>query len=240
MRYVQGLTQEETAERLAITPRHLRREQRQAVHLLARYLWEQSQSRAQPATGHSEATLQPPATADTDAQLTTWRSQVKQELAHLQQRAPGSIADVVEAINGTVKLGHALAPEPDVTWKVSVVQPNLMAAIHPSALRQVLITAIEKLTEHMLRGEITLYAERERGQVKITITGYPAAAEHPPHSDLMEEILTAQGGSVEVEVVEDHIVFRVGLPIAERKVTVLVVDDNTDLVTFFQNYTTAR
>ena len=40
-RYVQVLTQEDTAQRLGITPRHLRREQQQAVHLLARRLWEQ-------------------------------------------------------------------------------------------------------------------------------------------------------------------------------------------------------
>src|SRR5688572_17910892 len=39
-RYVQELTQEETAERLGITPRHVRREQQQAIQALARRFWE--------------------------------------------------------------------------------------------------------------------------------------------------------------------------------------------------------
>ena len=38
-RYTLNLTQEEAAERLGITPRHLRREQRVAVEMLARHLW---------------------------------------------------------------------------------------------------------------------------------------------------------------------------------------------------------
>ena len=41
-RYVQGLTQEETAEHLGVSPRYLRREQSKAVNVLASLLWEHS------------------------------------------------------------------------------------------------------------------------------------------------------------------------------------------------------
>ncbi len=41
-RYLQGLTQKETAKRLGITDRHLRREQNEAINLLAQRLLEQN------------------------------------------------------------------------------------------------------------------------------------------------------------------------------------------------------
>ena len=39
-RFVLGLTQEETAEQLELSVRHLGRVQREAIHLLARQLWQ--------------------------------------------------------------------------------------------------------------------------------------------------------------------------------------------------------
>jgi CheY-like chemotaxis protein len=225
-RYVQGLTQEETAERLGITPRHLRREQAGAVHALALHLWEQSRA--------AEKLAQEERSQPSDAQLPAYRSQVKQELAALQDSAPGAVADVGEAIHGAVKLGSALTTQRGVDLEVESLQPNLVAVIHPSALRQVLLAAVRQLAQLMSSGQIALRAEREERNVRIAITGQPAATDSPPNGNFIREIVAAQGGSVEVSAEDDRISFCMELPSVD--LAVLVVDDNADLIHLYRRY----
>jgi CheY-like chemotaxis protein len=227
-RYVQGLTQEETAERLGITPRHLRREQPGAVHALALHMWEQGRV--------AEELAQETAGRPSDAQLPEYRFQVKQELASLQESAPGAVADVGEAIRGAVKLGGVLTSKRDVDLEMEMerVQPNLVAAIHPAALRQVLLTAIRQLAQRMASGQIALHAERQEGNVRIAITGQPVTTDEPPNANFIREIVAAEGGSVEIRTEDDRISLYMELPSAD--LAVLVVDDNADLIHLYRRY----
>jgi CheY-like chemotaxis protein len=225
-RYVQELSQAETAFQLGITDRHVRREQQEAIGVLARHMWDQERGQA-PAAETEEA-----------AAATAWRSQVKQELLSLQQSTPGVVADVGQTVNGIVKVGQALTEKRGIRLNLGPVRPNLAVVIHPSALRQVLITAIEKLAQHMSAGEITLEVEQEEEYVKIAVSGWPVLADSPPHSDLIEEIMATQGGLFEVRLADHRLVFEVRLLPTDQEVTVLVVDDNLDLVNFYRNYTT--
>lgn len=224
-RYIEHLTQEETAERLGITPRHVRREQQQAIHVLARRLWEK---RAVPAFEAGPTAPEPAA----------WRTQVREELAALQQSAPGSVVELAAALGGVVKIGQAVTAQNGVTLTIEPVEPDLTVAMHPSALRQVLITAIEKLAQGTSpAGRISLAIERDQNRLKLAMTGAPAAATRPPDSELIREILAVYGGAVEAYLEEDRAGFRIELPIAD-KITVLVIDDNADLVHFYRRYTT--
>jgi len=236
-RYVQHRTQEEAAEHLSISPRHLRREQLEAVHTLAQRLWEQ----------HSAATPAPddrsqlegaavPETTNSDAEYRAWRSQVRRELASLQKSAPAAMADVGETLRGVAELKSASATRHGIVLKVGQVQPNLLAAIHRSALRQILITAIGQLIQHIPLGQITLDAEGHEGRVRITITGRPIAGGGAPDTDLIREILAPHGGSVEIGVDAESVSFWVELPSVDE-VIVLVVEDNEDLVHFYRRYT---
>ncbi len=228
-RYIQELTQAETAFQLGITDRHVRREQQEAIGVLARHMVFQER-------GGESAPL---AETEEEATPTTWRSQVQQELASLQHTTPGAVADVGQTVNGIVKVGQALTEKRGISLNIGSVQPNLTVVIHPSALRQVLITAIEKLVQQMSAGEITLEVEQEDDTVKIAVAGCPVVADdRPPHSDLIEEIIATQGGSFEIRLTDQRLVFEVRLPSTDKGVTVLVVDDNLDLVNFYRNYTT--
>ncbi len=236
-RYVQYLTQEETAKRLGITPRHLRREQQKAVHVLALQLWGQSHVEPPLADELSqEKGLQPPEATPFDSKSLEWRSQVRQELASLQKSAPGTMAGVGEAIRGAVELGSTLTSLHGVSLEVGRVQANLVAAIHPSALHQMLVAAIGELVQHMSSGRITLYAECEEGRIRVNITGRPVAVDRPPNGSFIREFLAIQGGSLEVGTDGDRFSFWVELPSVD-KVTVLVMDDNPDLVHFYRRYT---
>jgi CheY-like chemotaxis protein len=166
-----------------------------------------------------------------------WHSQVRQELISLQKNAPGSVADVAEAIQAVAKLIEPLTGNHQVALKVEPVPPNLTAAIHPSVLHQLLITAVEKLVQQMVSGQITLKAERVGDRISLTISGDPIGVAQPPDSAFIREILSLQGGTVERQLQGHQVSFQVELP-AARKVTVLVVDDNADLIHFYRRYLT--
>ena len=229
-RYIQQLTQEETAERLGITPRHVRREQQQATHVLARRLWEKRP--AQAAAAAEDGLAEQPG-----QESVAWRTQVREELAALQQSAPGSVVEIATALDGVMKIGQALTSQHGVSLKIEPAEPAIIVAMHPSVLRQVLITAIEKLVRSMPAGQITLAVERSQNRLKLTMTGAPAVTHQPPDSDLIREILAVHGGTVEAYLEEGRVGFHIELPTAD-KITVLVIDDNADLVHFYKRYTT--
>jgi CheY-like chemotaxis protein len=88
----------------------------------------------------------------------------------------------------------------------------------------------------MLAGHITLGAKQSERYAQITISAESAATMPPPDSDFIREIVAAEGGSVEVHTSGNRVSFEFELPSAD-KITVLVVDDNTDLVHFYRRYT---
>jgi CheY-like chemotaxis protein len=237
-RYVHCLTQEKAAECLGITARHVRREQRDAVHLLAQRLWKRSCTQVWSADSREQSeVLAPSELSSSGVTLPGHRAQVREELASLQKSAPGMAANVEEAVRGAVASGRALTSRHHVNLEVGLVQPNLSAEIHPSALRQVLITAISKLVERMSSGCIALRAEKRAGCVRVAIEGCPATSARPLDSDLVQEVLAAYGGTVAIERDDDCICLWLELP-ALDSVTVMVVDDNPDIVHFFRRYLT--
>lgn len=230
-RYVQKLTQEETAERLGITPRHVRREQQQAIQVLATLFWEER-------SGKTPAALEDGLDKEPEQESMAWRSQVREELAALQQSAPGSVVEVAPALRGVMKIGQALASQFDVSLQIEPLESDVTVAMHPSELRQVLITAIEKLVQSIISsGQVTLVVEQKENRVHLLITGAPTATDHPPDSDLIREILAVHDGSIEAFLEEDQVGFRIELLTAD-KITVLVIDDNPDLVHFYRRYIT--
>jgi CheY-like chemotaxis protein len=81
-----------------------------------------------------------------------------------------------------------------------------------------------------------LRAEGQDGWIRIEVTGRPASDDRMLDSDLVREILTTYGGSIEVGADDDQLILVVAVPSADE-ITVLVVDDNRDLVHFYRRYT---
>ncbi len=241
-RYVQGFTQETTAKRLGITARHLRREQPEAAHVLALRLWERSRAEASLVEDLAQKEgMQPPRAKPSGAKPAAWRSHVREELASLLESAPGVVANVGETIDGTVEIASTLTRRHGVSLDVGLMQPNLVAAIHPSALRQILISVIGQLAQHMSSGQVTICAERQervdnaQPKVRITLSGHPVEAHGPLNDSLVLEMLATQGGSVEIGIDGDLVSFWVELPSVDK--AVLVVDDNADAAHLYRRYT---
>lgn len=226
-RYQRGLTQDVTALRLNISTRHLQREQKRAVHLLAERLWQESRQTRRPPEGGDDA----PAAAD------KWQSQVQQELSVLLQHQGEHQVNLAKTVEGVVRVGEVLASAHGLALQVQPLPPDLAANIHPAALRQILLTAIEKLALHMESGDIAIACQTTGDQVELTVRGAAKLQSALPQSDLIGEILQTTQGAFTIAREHRDTVFRIWLPLAKTTVSVLVVDDNPDLVHFFRLYT---
>ena len=236
-RYLEQLTQEQTAQRLNITARHLRREQQAAVQALAQQLWRQFGLENWPKSEGDATVSASPERLVPGLRSTAWRSQLKQELASLHQSDPDTVASVATTIDSTVKLAQTLTTKHAIELRLRVMEDDLTANIHPSALRQVLLMAVNMVMEHMSSVRISLDTRRNNPNIRFLLVGEPVVVEQAPKSDLMQEILMAHGGSVHVLREEERLTVQIEVPSADV-VRVLVIDDNVDLIHFYQRYTT--
>ena len=239
-RFVLKLTQDQVAEHLDMSVRHLRRTQRDSVHLLARRLWEHGPAGSPiPHLDSAAAEAQPKEAAKDDTLSAQWLTQVQEELASLSKSAPGAYADVGESMRSVREVAAALTTRHGISLDVRRVPRRTLARIHPSALRQILVAATTALTHTMDGGGIALRAERQEDTVRIVATASPGEAVGDGDLSLIREILTAHGGSVSVTTDDRSLSIVVELPAApaaEEQARVLVVDDNTDLVRSYQFY----
>ncbi len=231
-RFVLKLTQEETAEHLHVSLSSVQRGQREATRVLARTIWERSQARKPPTERFQEG----PSPVG-EARPPDWRSQMRRELASLQSVDPNRVADVAETLQSVLELESALVAGRGVNLEVGYVQPDLVAATHPSALRQTLIAALGRLARHAAPGKITVFARLREGNAEITMRGPVAKGYGLTGEDLTREILVPEGTTVEASIEGDHAFLWINAP-SLGQITVLLVDDNPDMLQFCRRCTT--
>jgi CheY-like chemotaxis protein len=219
-RYVLGLTQEEAALGLSMSLRSIQRAQPEAAHLLARRLWETLQAG-------------PPAPHGAD----DWRSQVKHELLALQQGLPEAWADLDAVIQGVLRVAGAAA-RGRAEVSAGRVDPGLRVAVHPAALRQILLSVISRLQEGMTAGRITVTAVRSGTTVRVTVEASPRPANLLLDLRLADELLGAPGRLVEQASGADRVAYTLDLPVVEEREhhLVLAIDDNVDLGALYRSF----
>jgi CheY-like chemotaxis protein len=226
LRYIQALTQEAAAAEMGISPRYLRDLQWRAVRSLAKRLWKSLPARpkAEIGVGPTLPSLGEP-------------SQMMQELASLRRSAPGLYADLRDTIKSALRLSGKLWPDRDVSL-TSEIPSQLRVPIHPSALRQILIKAMEALTDAMPSGSVVIEAKDLGDRVQIALRGVPVDDDADFSLHQVREMLVVQGGAVEVHTAPPEATIQIALPpiLPRQTATVLVVDDNEDLVSFFRSY----
>jgi len=126
-RFVLGLSQEETAERLHMSVRHVQRIQARAIHALARAIWERSQAEDGPAHPPAlEERTHPVGSSEEIPVAPDWRSQAEAELASLRMSQPDATADVGETIRGVLELERALTSRRGIRLEEGFIQPGLV------------------------------------------------------------------------------------------------------------------
>jgi CheY-like chemotaxis protein len=154
----------------------------------------------------------------------------------LGQSASAKRVDLAEVVAGVLALGQSLAISRDVVVRTGHLAAGLNAAIHLSALRQLLITILGEMIESMQGGELILEVKEEEDHAAVWIR-CPSAAVNRPSSDLIHEITVAYGGSFSWHDSGENRGVALRIPVADRSFAVLVVDDNTELVHFYRHYT---
>ena len=226
-RFVQRLTQEQTADHLHLTVRSIRREQRVATHVLARYLWEHRLSRHAP---HAVAGAAKEDGGGAAVSSRTWRSQARRELAALRAENPAAVAEVAPLVRRVVELERRLVVSHGGALKLGELPEDLHVAVHPTALRQVLIMAIGQVCRVSACGDLTVSARESDGAAVVEVVA-PPCADTLPELDLLDEMVRLLGGRTRVTRQAEQTNLTLTLP-AVGAVTVAVVDDNADFVHF--------
>ena len=221
LRFVHGLTQEEAAERLHMSVRHLQRVQGESIHQLAQEIWRTYTA--------SKLTPDEPVVSD-------WQTQANKELASLQSGELNPVADMLETLESVLELVAVLGARHGIEIVLASVPKGLSTAVPRPALRQMLITAIGWTVRYMARGRMSLHTTIEDGCVKITASG-PALAElHSAKTLPAQDILLPSGTSSQAFIRDGHLYLWLWLPAAGQR-TVVVVEDNPDMVHFYRRCT---
>ena len=226
-RYVEGLSQEATAEKLAITARHLRRSYAEAIHALGLALWEK-----QAGPGYTlPAPLQAPGPSPSAG---GWHEQLVRELEALADTDTGAVSQLAEIFAGVARLAAHLTKDRAVALDVEQVAPDLMAALHPSALRHILISIVNQLARTMPTGAIHLGAASHAGAVRINITAAPLSAAALGGFEPIAELLGSFDIATELDLHAG--VLQITLSLLQVDRCVLAVDDNPDMAHLYRRY----
>jgi CheY-like chemotaxis protein len=230
-RFVLKLSQEETAERTGMSVRTVQRAQREAIHLLARRLC---------GFGPGECEAQESLLAQQQATLSTWHSQVQQELAALQKSARyESAAHLAATIQGVLSIACELSEDHEFCLDMAGAARDVHIRCHPSVLRQILLNAIQQMIQVTAAGRITLSAQQHVDRARISIVGRPARAGLSVDVSVSRELLSAVRGTVDFISGDESVGVLIELPVAPAaRATVLVVDDNPDMVRTLDIYCT--
>ena len=221
LRYVEHLTQEETAQRLAITVRHLGREQLAAIELLAQRLCLTPDGPAELAGEASDAGPQ------------TLGAQIEAEITALEAHSRRKAAPVVPAIQRVLELVRPWCARQQVAVSLAPGAEDAAIAVHPSLLHQILIAVISYLVRTLHQGAISLAVQDGPDMVVIRAAVIDATLALPPAGWVAAELIESQGGTLRLETTSDGSELEIALPSARSK-TVLVLDDNEDLAHFYR------
>ena len=232
LRYLDQLTQEQVAQRLSITVRHLAREQALGIALLARYLWENRRT-ASESPGPAEIVR-----AETSTGRPSPSRQMEQELASLKRHAPGAVADVGKALQDVVRLTQVLAKQHNVAISLVDIERGALADMHPSVLHQILVATISYAIRYRpdkgSSREIVLSSRVADDAVEINLSSPGLDRTRPPEDWVVYRLLASHGARITFQYEAGcPSTMAITLPLS-RSIIVLVVDDNRDLVHFYQ------
>jgi CheY-like chemotaxis protein len=235
-RYALQLTQEETAEHLCVSRSTVQRMQQEAIHELARLLWEARETRPSMPSRDQEGGTASRGEEEHPGQAPDWRSQAERELAALEAQAPDAMSDVREVIGDVLRLQDTIPSREGVELEARLSQASLTAPCHPSVLRQTLITALKQLIGDTPPRRIMIFGNLEDGDIKITLVASFSSTNNLSEGEVVEGILAPEGVSVELDLDGRDAFLSIVLP-SVNKVNVLVIEDNRDMIDFYRRCT---
>jgi len=239
-RYQLKLTQEETAERLHLSVRHLNRVQREAAHLLARHLWDRWLKAGGPGyTSRADYTHRPVDPVDAAAEPPQWQAQIREEWTSLQSSSGAAVADLAETMAGALVVVHAALAAEGVAVDLAPLDKHVSVAVHPAVLRQILLSLTGALAHGMGSGSIVWRVEYREASCDLVICSRDEAATGAVDVESARALVSLCGGRLSVDKEPGGVEIRVTLPRAhDGRLIVVAADDNVDLLSLFASYCT--
>lgn len=225
-RYLASLSQEKASFLLGMTSRNLRRYQQQAIHILARGIWD-----AHLNEGSSTDPLMNSMVSGNPERPT-----IIHELEVLQRNSPGIIARIGESVERVRAISRAVVNAKQITLNGNGIEPQLSAQVHPSVLDQILLSTIELLAQNILGSEIRFSTNQQGNRVEVALSAAQRISKYPiTISGLVPEVLALIGGSQSVRQDGQDVRISFWFPIVTQ-VPVLLIDDNADFYHLFRRY----
>ncbi|MGD2104688.1 MAG: response regulator [Anaerolineae bacterium] len=230
-RYVQQFSQQEVADQLGMSARHLRRKQHAALEMLACRLWEQFRLESKVTEGADTETAVGPATPS-----------VNEELAWLKNAPRDSSTDLEGTLSAVLDLARPLVAQHGA--RLALTKPDRLpaVAVHPAALRQTLLSLLTVAVGRSRGRRVDISIEQLQWEVQVRVQGasvpegLAAISDDNKNSLQMARWLTDLC-QARLSISTDASSFdaTLTLPALER-MPVLVIDDNADTLQLLQRY----
>ena len=232
LHYQDGLDPQSVADELAISRRHYYREHEAAVEAIATVLWQRYTEQTAQAAGSDEHSKE---------QGVSGLELLRLEAARIAQA--DRYARVGEVASGVLSLLQEVLRQRQLDVRLDVPQGLPGLPIDQGLLRQMLLAMLGHLIEGTEQATIELRAGLEGKALRMSLAVEPATAARPAEPAADQERLSALEemaalGEARIAPLrhEEAVVgFELALNTAPRR-TILVVDDNEDVLTLFQRY----
>lgn len=226
--FVEQLTQQVVADQLCISPRQLRREQHAAIELLADWLWQEH------VTSHAIDQREPSPQAAVG---------VLEEMPWAREARLSGDTRLQEQLGEVMGLTANLAAGRDVCVCTRVPDTLPPVAMHPTLVKQALLSLLDVGIQQAAGGSLELAAEQEGASIRVAIAARPRTGPFElsvvaqRNLEIVRQLVAGGGGHLSV-LSEPPTPLQVVLllPIVES-VPILVVDDNEDALQLYARYT---
>lgn len=231
LRFEEGLTSSEVAEQLAISRRHYYREHAAAIEAVAGVLWDRYQA-AQAESVAQEAEASEALGRVELLRLEAARAAQMDRYAH--------IGDVVEGVRDLLQ---GLLQQREVEMEIALPASLSPLAIDPGMLRQMLLSIAGYLVERARQATLRITAAEAPPGVRLSAMIDPRTALSPGNTEALDERLNGlaemarpSGTQVEPRATAQGLVLGFDLLIQTLERTLLVVDDNREVLELFRRY----
>jgi len=238
-RHIEQFSQSEAASNLALSTRQLRRDEGQALQLLADHLWAHYELEAKWQDGERLLRRRDEELPGLDMQTPS----LEQELECLGGSLWRESADVQPVIQAALRVVGPLAREFGVRVGYSVPENLPWLLVQITTMQQALVNALIAAIQSAPGGEVHITAGLQQRGVHIAVSPVRSRSVPSPlarrEAELLrigQELMRLSGGSLEVEAGNGRErPFTANLLIPARdRIPVLVVDDNIDTLHLLQ------
>jgi CheY-like chemotaxis protein/transcriptional regulator with XRE-family HTH domain len=231
-RYVQRLSQLEVADQLGVSIRHLGRLERQALQVLAERLRQHLRIPAgdvAACAGRAEQS-----------------SLISNELPWLAEAGAGEVVHLEPILSSVLELVQPMARQHGVTLDLSIFPDLLPLAVHPVALRQILLSLLGAAIRQAPGQRVLIAARTLEWEVEVQVRAPRAGEARTVESDeaiaasleMAARLAATCGGGVTTGADGQAPVVTATLPASEQT-PVLVIDDNVNTLRLLQRYSSS-